>query len=339
MIENNINYKLYPILYIDDEKGNLIAFETSFSDDYTIFAALSAEEGLEIIKNNPSVAVVVTDQKLGKGKMEGTVLSALLKRDYPDIVRIILTAYKEFDIAFESINRGHIYKYICKPWDHAQIDMDLKRSIQLYISNKERKQTTLTIVDSMVKTFEAKNYYTSGHSEKVTKYAILTLEKIKEKGLKKDIPPQLFTLIQGAGRLHDLGKIALPDEIINKPGDLTKEEYDEVKKHPVIGANMLQLVDDLSQYAPLVRHHHERWNGTGYPDGLKGENIPLGARILAVADTYSAITSDRPYRLAGSPDDAAIEILRCKNTQFDPDVVDAFIEVLMFNKLILQRIN
>ncbi|MGA1826024.1 MAG: HD-GYP domain-containing protein [bacterium] len=338
-MNNTLNYKLYPILYIDDEKGNVMAFETNFNDDYTILTASSAEEGLEIVKNDPSIAVVVTDQKLGKGRMEGTMLSALLKRDYPDIIRIILSAYKEFDIAFESINRGHIYQYICKPWDHAQVSRDLKRAIDLFIECKERKKATFTIIDSMVKAFEAKNKYTIGHSEEVTKCATLIFENIREKHFKDKSPHQLFNLIQGAGRLHDIGKIGLPESIINKPDKLTEDEYNEVKKHSIIGANMINLVDDLSQYAPLIRHHHERWDGNGYPDGLKEEDIPLGARILAIADTYTALTSARPYRKTYSPDEAAVEILRCKNTQFDPDLVDVFIEALMFNKIILQTIN
>ncbi len=155
MNNNKLNYKLYPILYIDDEKGNLIAFETNFNDDYTILTALSAEEGLELVKNDSSIAVVVTDQKLGKGKMEGTVLSALLKRDYPDTIRIILSAYKEFDIAFESINRGHIYQYICKPWDHVQVNMDLKRAIELYIASKELKKSTITMKRHPYSVFQA----------------------------------------------------------------------------------------------------------------------------------------------------------------------------------------
>ncbi|MGA1871131.1 MAG: HD domain-containing phosphohydrolase [bacterium] len=326
----NFDYKLFPILYIDDEKGNLMAFETCFEKDFKIITASSAEEGLKLINENQSIAVVVTDQKLGSGKMEGTKLCELLQQNYPSIVRIILTAYKEFDIAVNSINLGNIYKYICKPYDPDLVKMDLQRAIDLYILLDERKKITLQIINSLIKALEAKDRYTSGHSEAVTKYATWIIKKLIEKNSYSTmLTPEFIQDIETAGRLHDIGKIGVVESILNKPGRLTPEEYEEIKKHPVTGANILRLVDDLQKYIPLVLHHHERWDGNGYPDGLKGEDIPLGSRILAVADTYDAMTSSRSYRRGFPAEKAARELIGCKGTQFDPLIVDAFIEVLM----------
>ncbi|MGA1826026.1 MAG: HD domain-containing phosphohydrolase [bacterium] len=333
------DYKSYPILYIDDEKGNLLAFENCFDKDFKIITALSAEEGLELVKENESIALVVTDQKLGHGKMEGTTLCELIQKEYPSIIRIILTAYKEFDIALNSINTGNIYKYICKPYDPDAVRMDLQRAIDLYILIDERKKITIQIINSLIKALEAKDRYTSGHSEAVTKYASWIVKKLMEKNFGEEIDePTFLQDIQTAGRLHDIGKIGVVESILNKPGKLTDEEYAEIKKHPITGANILTLVEDLQKYIPFVLHHHERWDGKGYPDELKGEDIPLGSRILSVADTYDAMTSCRSYRKGFPPEKAAQELIACKGSQFDPVMVDAFIEVLI-DEGIIKKIN
>jgi HD-GYP domain-containing protein (c-di-GMP phosphodiesterase class II) len=130
-----------------------------------------------------------------------------------------------------------------------------------------------------------------------------------------------------AGLLHDVGKIGVPEVILNKPGPLTSEEYKAIKEHPVYGEGILRPVVELAQISKIVRCHHEKYNGTGYPDGLKGLEIPLGARIMTVADSYDAITSKRPYRGEESHHYAVKEIIRCSGSQFDPEVIQHFMEV------------
>jgi putative nucleotidyltransferase with HDIG domain len=139
-------------------------------------------------------------------------------------------------------------------------------------------------------------------------------------------------LIVQAAELHDIGKVAIPDTILRKLGRLTTEERTVMQQHSIIGARMLAVIPALAEVSELVRHHHERWDGGGYPDGLVGEGIPLGARILAVADSYEAMTADRSYRARKGAADAMIELQRCSGTQFDPHVVDAFLRVLADNK-------
>ena len=134
--------------------------------------------------------------------------------------------------------------------------------------------------------------------------------------------------IRSAALLHDIGKVAIPDEILHKPGPLTDEEWVLMKQHPVIGERILRVLPGMGPVARIVRHEHERWDGDGYPDGLAGEEIPIGSRIIIAADTYHAITSDRPYRAARSHREAIEELTRCSGTQFDPAVTGALIGYL-----------
>lgn len=136
-----------------------------------------------------------------------------------------------------------------------------------------------------------------------------------------------LSMIELSGLMHDIGKIAINEGLLNKPGKLTEAEYIEIKKHPEIGYQILKSVDAYSGLAEYVLSHHERWDGTGYPRGLKGEAIPLFSRIIAVADAYEAMISDRSYRRAMTHEYAVEEIVRCAGTQFDPDVVHAFLKV------------
>ena len=185
---------------------------------------------------------------------------------------------------------------------------DLYRDLERFVVN---------LVKSMVMTIEAKDEYTRGHSDRVSK---LSMRLAKEMGLEAE---QLNTL-QWAAILHDLGKIGTPETILNKDGRLSDNEFDAIKAHPQKGAEILKPIPQLSEALPAIRHHHERYDGSGYPDGLKGDDIPLLARIIGVADTYDAITSDRAYRAAQSHEKAMAIIADVAGVQLDPDAVSAF---------------
>jgi putative nucleotidyltransferase with HDIG domain len=173
---------------------------------------------------------------------------------------------------------------------------------------------------SLVASVQLRDQYTEAHSHRVTEMAV----KIAyEMGVSREE----LEVLKIAGALHDIGKIAIPDAILLKPGRLTTEEYEVIKTHSDLGEQILAPVSLFDEEKKIVRHHHERWDGRGYPDGLKGEEIPLLARILAVADTYDAITNNRPYQKARSHEVAMEEILRNAGTQFDPSVVDCLMAV------------
>ncbi|HEX9244898.1 MAG TPA: HD-GYP domain-containing protein, partial [bacterium] len=179
----------------------------------------------------------------------------------------------------------------------------------------------LQMVLSLARTMDARDHYTSGHSERI---AVWAEEVARQLGCDEAAVQE----IRWGALLHDIGKIGVPDEILRKPSNLTEEEWAVMRQHPVIGEEILASTDRMRGVARIVRHHQEKWNGTGYPDKLRGQEIPLGARILAVVDSYSAITDDRPYKKARSHEAAIAELRRCAGTQFDPEVVDAFRRVV-----------
>ena len=162
---------------------------------------------------------------------------------------------------------------------------------------------------------------TAAHAARCARYAGALAEQLK-------LPPDEIEAIRVAALLHDLGKIGIPDSILQKPGPLTEKEWQSMRQHPVLSHRALAQLGGFSDVLPLVRHHHERVDGSGYPDGLFGEDIPGGSRIILVIDAFDAMTSDRPYRRAMPVADAAKELVRCSGSQFDPRVVRAFLLIL-----------
>jgi HD-GYP domain-containing protein (c-di-GMP phosphodiesterase class II) len=177
-----------------------------------------------------------------------------------------------------------------------------------------------SIIDSLVASLDARDEYTKGHSERVRLYST---EIARELGFGKNE----LSRLQLSAILHDIGKIGVPDSILNKPGNLLPEEYEIIKRHPVIGYEILKYVEDFEDVREGVKYHHERFDGSGYPEGLKGNEIPTFARIIAIADAFDAMTSNRPYRKALPFEVALNEISKGKGTQFDPEIVDAFLKV------------
>ncbi|MEQ1821351.1 MAG: diguanylate cyclase [Fimbriimonadaceae bacterium] len=180
---------------------------------------------------------------------------------------------------------------------------------------------TFDLLDSMINAVDNKDYYTRAHSEEFTEYALWIATEL---GLSEEARKT----IRYAGLLHDVGKIGIPDEILRKPGHLSDEEYDVMKQHPVVGAMIVSSMPGMSDILPGVKYHHERWDGKGYPEGLAGENIPMLGRLLAVPDTFSAMTTDRPYRKGMSQGVALAKIKEGAGTQFDPTIVEAFSRAL-----------
>jgi len=184
----------------------------------------------------------------------------------------------------------------------------------------------IDLVQALTAALDAKSSYTRGHSDRVAELSWSIARKL-------GLGDQEAESARIAGHLHDIGKIGIPDSIISKPGSLLPEEFAAMKRHPVIGASLVKQVAHLSGFAPSVRSHHERWDGSGYPDGLAGEAIPLEARIICIADSFDAMTSARSYREQIDAQSAVDEMRRCSGTQFDPRLVDAFAQLFSTGKL------
>jgi len=196
--------------------------------------------------------------------------------------------------------------------------------ISILLSNTELyynlKTFLITVVKCLVSAIEAKDMYTRGHSERVNQISMLIADRM-------DLPQSFRENLNWASILHDIGKIGIPEKILTKQGRLNDEEYAEIKKHPERGYIILKPIQGFQASLDGVRFHQERYDGRGYPSGLKGKEIPLSARIIAVGDTYDAITSDRAYRKGRSHQEAVAEIKRVAGTQLDPDIVNVFLDV------------
>lgn len=182
------------------------------------------------------------------------------------------------------------------------------------------------IVDALSTALDAKSSCMCGHSERVAEISLLLAKRL-------ELSPAEQERIHMGAHLHDIGKIGIPDAILNKPGRLTENEYMNIKKHPEIGSNIIQKIKVFQSVVDIVRHHHERYDGKGYPDGLNGQEISLGARIVAVADAFDAMTSMRAYRPTITLNDAVNEMRRCRGSQFDPEIADVLIEMVCKNEL------
>jgi response regulator RpfG family c-di-GMP phosphodiesterase len=326
------------ILIVDDEEAirGLLQQKLS-SEGYHCQQAGTADEALHKMRSNPPALVILDIKMPGKS---GTELLPELKASYPDTAVIMATAVTDIDTAIQCMKQG-AYDYITKPFNLDEVILGVDRALgkrRLELENRDYQQhleqkveeqaekiraAFLNAITALAYALEAKDKYTSGHSQRVAEISVTIA---KELGMRKAEVERMRL----AGSIHDIGKIGVRESILNKSTQLIDEEYQSIKYHCQIGERILAPVVDDEEILKMVRHHHERYDGTGYPDGLFEGQIPLGARILAVADAYEAMTSERPYRQAMSAEIARAEIERGKGIQFDPEVVDAFLSIKEF---------
>jgi putative two-component system response regulator len=298
----------------------------------------SGEASLEYLmdakKRNNLPALVMLDTMLSG--IDGLTLCQRISSSY-GIPVIILSARLEAKDEIRGLEAG-ASDYVRKPYNFQVLLLKAERLLtqqyfqgELTDSNSRSQKLFLNILQVMAKTLEAKDPYSSFHSQNVSTYA---RELARALGFaSKDV-----SLIGIAGMLHDIGKIGIKETILLKEGPLTSEEYERIKKHPFIAAVILEPVEELSSIIDTVRYHHEKYDGTGYPTGLKGENIPLGARIMAIADSYDAMTTERPYRHTPLTQDEAIEQLKVGSAkQFDPKLIVIFINQVLIKKGLIKN--
>jgi len=321
------------LLIVDDEVAIRQLLRRKLSGEvYQCEEADTAVQALNMLANSP-IALVMLDIKMpGKSGIE---LLPEIKSGYPDTAVIMATAVNDINVAVECLKQG-ADDYICKPFNLDEVSLSVQRALekrrlqlevrdyQQFLEERVEEQTGeikklfLGAIEALVSALEAKDRYTGGHSRRVTEIALALGNEL---GLSvKDMED-----LRWGSLLHDIGKIGIHQVIQNKPDKLTSEEYEHIMTHAHVGAYIVKPMLN-GKISEMIEHHHDHYDGSGLHQVIAGNDIPLGARIIAVADAFDAMTSDRPYRSAMSIVEAIDEIKRCAGTQFDLAVVNALLK-------------
>lgn len=323
----------YKIIAVDDEMGivdSLSIFLKRSGYDFT--GVTNPMEAIERVKNE-HFDLMILDFIMEP--IHGDQVVEEIRKFDKELYILLLTGHKDLAPPLETIRKLDIQGYCEKSDKFDQLLLLIESGIKSIAQMNEIKRMNEELSDTYEKlekayldsietlrfTVEAKDPYTRGHSDRVSEYSVLIGQKL---GLSEE---DIKTLRVG-GLFHDIGKIGIPDSILLKEAKLTDDEYSQIKNHPSIGAHILCNAEVFKDIIPIVKHHHEKFDGTGYPSKLKGEDIPYFARIATIADTFDAMTSKRTYRDALSLDVVRAEIERCSGTQFDPELAKVFIDLL-----------
>jgi putative two-component system response regulator len=339
------------VLLVDDNPANLRIGKNVLAEKFAVATSPSAEKMFTLLENNIP-AMILLDVDMPEMNGYEAIKTLKSKQETKDIPVIFLTARAESDDELEGLTLGAI-DYITKPFQPRlllkRIEVHLlveaqRKELQYFNENlqkmvEEKTQSVIELQNALLKTMaelvECRDDITGGHIERTQRGIKFLLEGIEKSGVYRDETKgwDVNLLLQSC-QLHDVGKISISDSILKKPGKLTDEEFAEMKKHAAFGEQIIEKIEALTKgsdfldYAKIfAASHHERWDGSGYPRGLKGDKIPLLGRIMAVADVYDALTSERPYKKAFTHEEAARIITEGKGTQFDPSLVEVFIRV------------
>jgi response regulator RpfG family c-di-GMP phosphodiesterase len=331
------------VLIVDDDEFVLRALSRALqAAGFDTRCYASAEAALEAVERD-APRVVISDYMMPE--MDGIAFLKQARERAPNAARILCTAAEDFRIALQAVNSGEVYRIVAKPWHQhelvgtvtqaaessrlrsenerltAEVQRQNERLRELNVGLEEMvRARSQALLEGLISALDYRDAETQWHSRRVSLYARRLAQALAV------VDPELTSIEHGA-LLHDIGKIGIADRVLLKPGPLAPQEWVEMKKHPELGWALLQRVDYLKPAASIVLQHQEKWDGSGYPAGLAGDEIVLGARIFGIVDTLDAITSDRPYRKARPFSDARAEIVRCAGTQFDPRCVEAFLDV------------
>ena len=311
------------IVCVDDDLALLQTLEQElnehFGKSHEILAVTSAEQGLEamygLAQEGKRFEVVISDLMLPG--MHGDRMLEIVNDRFPEVIKVLLTGHSDLNAALYAIASAKIDKYIAKPWQHDDLALTMASLIKQYRLRRENEallkdlrgrnrelavaleelreakerseKEFLLSIQSLAVALEAKDRYTAGHSERVARFSVLIARKM-------GFPAKELEDLRSIALLHDIGKIGMADAVLNKPGALTDREFEILRDHPSIGAQILSPLSSFVPYILATKHHHERFDGRGYPDGLSGGDLPLAVWVIAIADAFDAMTSTRPYR-------------------------------------------
>ncbi len=319
------------VLFVDDEPALLESLRRSVRREFAADLATDADHGLDCLRRGGPYCIVVSDMRMPG--MDGAEFLATVRTISPESVRVMLTGCDEMEVAVRAVNDGRIFKFLSKPVPTEDLLACLRTCLTHYLEQREQKQVMASTVHALeqldiatltafARAIDANSPWTAGHSERVTALALRIAHAM-------GLPAKDLQIVHRGGLLHDIGKIGTPPAILDKPGKLEVWENEIMQNHVKVGMRILEPIECFRDMLCVVAQHHERLDGSGYPAGLAGDQISVHARIVAVADAYDALTSDRPYR-KGVPQEKALEILkRNAGTQFDPKVIDALVKVAL----------
>ena len=320
------------VVVVDDDITNLkLAGHVLSRNNMRVTALKSGRALLDFLKENRPNLILLDVRMPDMDGYETMNRLMALEEDIADIPVIFLTASDDEESEKKGLALGAI-DFVRKPFVPEVLVMRVKQIIEMVKlqknlarevdrKTKENEELFIHVVKSLADAIDAKDTYTNGHSGRVAEYS---REIAKRYGYNTKEQSDIYMM----GLLHDVGKIGVPDVVINKPGRLTDEEFEQIKRHPVIGDQILKNIQEMPSLSTGARWHHERYNGEGYPDGLKGDEIPEAARIIAVADAYDAMTSYRSYRDVMSQEIVRAEIMKCSGTQFDPKFAEIMVRMI-----------
>ena len=331
-LENSEN-RNYKIIAVDDEEGIIDSLSIFLKrSGYEFTGVTNPEEAIQRVKNE-HFDLMILDFIMTP--FHGDQVVEEIRTFNKELYILLLTGHKDLAPPLETIKRLDIQGY-CEKSDKfdqlllliesgiksiAQMNEIKKINEELKNTNEKLEQAYLESIQTLRFTVEAKDTYTRGHSDRVSEYSVLI-------GKHLNLPEEDLKTLKIGGLFHDIGKIGVPDSILLKESKLTDDEYSEIKNHPSIGAHILSTASIFQDIIPIVKHHHEKYDGHGYPSQLKGEEIPYFARIAAIADSFDAMTSRRTYRDSLPIETVIAEFERCKGTQFDPELDDIFLDIL-----------
>ena len=311
------------VILVDDDEQIGRSFQRRLRKQYVLDVATRGAEALDMMEHQGPYAVVVSDYRMPE--MDGIDFLTRVKEKYPDTVRIMLTGFSELQTSIKAVNESQVFRFLTKPCPPGVLAEAINQAIKyhrLVLSERELaglkqwRKSLEQLVTALVKLVESRDPYTAGHQQRV---AFLSLAIARE--LKLD--PVKQESLKIAAMLHDIGKVYVPLEFLNKPGRLSAREFNIIKHHPQVGFEILDSVEFEAPVSQMVLQHHERLDGTGYPQGLKDGEIIYEAKILAVADVVEAMSSHRPYRPSRGMELALQEIKGKAGTHYDSQVVSA----------------
>ncbi|MBI3097069.1 MAG: HD domain-containing protein [Planctomycetes bacterium] len=331
------------LLVVTESAPLLKTFVDTLSTGRTrILSAASAPAGIDIARREEIVLCII-DMSLPS--MSGVRLLQELDRMDKDIAFLAVTPENDAELAYQAVRAG-AYDFVTTPVEPSKVSIRLRvalerrtqkisdklyklaleervnmRTQEVWDNREKIKNAFVSAIAALERALQAKHGYTEGHSKRVAAVSVRIAKAL-------NLPRDEVRNVELGALFHDIGKIGIHDQILNKPGKLTEEEYEEMKLHPLIGEQILAPIEEMRDIMHVIKHEHERWDGRGYPSRLSGEAIPLGARIVAIADAYDAIVTDRSYHRGEAREKAIAEIQRCSGTQFDPVLVEAFVRVM-----------